>query len=302
MTHPRPHAPARPHAYGVVGAGRVGSVVAARLHAAGRPVVGISARSQASLLRARTLVPEVPVRPAADVAADCDVLVLAVPDDALVAVCEELSTVLWPGQVVVHTSGRHGLDALSAATRVGARAVALHPAMTFTGSAVDLGRGCAMGLTAADTERALAEDLAAVLGGTPVWIDDADRVRYHAALSHGANHLVTLVAQARDLLQGIGAGAEAATILRPLLEAALDNALDLGDAALTGPIARGDVTTVRAHVDALATEPSSTRDAYVAMAHATTERAAADGRLDPATAAVLDAALDERPRVTGPVR
>ena len=59
MTHPRPHAPARPHAYGVVGAGRVGSVVAARLHAAGRPVVGISARSQASLLRARTLVPEV---------------------------------------------------------------------------------------------------------------------------------------------------------------------------------------------------------------------------------------------------
>ena len=135
-----------------------------------------------------------------------------------------------------------------------------------------------------------------------MWIDDADRVRYHAALSHGANHLVTLVAQARDLLQGIGAGAEAATILRPLLEAALDNALDLGDAALTGPIARGDVTTVRAHVDALATEPSSTRDAYVAMAHATTERAAADGRLDPATAAVLDAALDERPRVSGPVR
>ena len=121
MTHPRPHAPARPHAYGVVGAGRVGSVVAARLHAAGRPVVGISARSQASLLRARTLVPEVPVRPAADVAADCDVLVLAVPDDALVAVCEELSTVLRPGQVVVHTSGRHGLDALSAATRVGAQ-------------------------------------------------------------------------------------------------------------------------------------------------------------------------------------
>ncbi|MCX6406543.1 MAG: DUF2520 domain-containing protein [Propionibacteriales bacterium] len=302
MTYPRPHAPARPRTYGVVGAGRVGSVVAARLHAAGRPVVGISARSQASLLRARTLVPEVPVRSAAEVAAACDVLVLAVPDDALVAVTEELSSVLRPGQVVVHTSGRHGLDALSAATRVGARAVALHPAMTFTGSAVDLGRECAIGLTAGDAERELAEDLAAVLGGTPVWIDDADRVRYHAALSHGANHLVTLVAQARDLLQGIGAGAEAATILRPLLEAALDNALDLGDAALTGPIARGDVTTVRAHVDALATELSSTRDAYVAMAHATTERAAADGRLDPATAAVLDAALDERPRVPGRVR
>jgi predicted short-subunit dehydrogenase-like oxidoreductase (DUF2520 family) len=291
------HEPARPrtdaHTYGVVGAGRVGSVVAARLHAAGRTVVGLSARSDASLLRARTLAPEVPVLPAVEVAARADVVVLAVPDDALVAVAEELSSVLRPGQVVVHTSGRHGLDALSAATRVGARPVALHPAMTFTGSALDLGRGCAMGLTAGPAERELAEDLAVALGGTPVWIDDADRVRYHAALSHGANHLVTLVAQARDLLQGIGAGAEAAQILRPLLEAALDNALELGDAALTGPVARGDVTTVRAHVDALASEPRSTHDAYVAMAHATAERAARDGRLRPEVATAVESALAE---------
>lgn len=312
MTHPRQHDPARERSidgparertsddaarerttYGVVGAGRVGSVLAARLRAAGRDVVGISARSDASALRARTLVPDVPVLSPAEVAARSDVLVLAVPDDALVAVSEELSTVLRPGQVVVHTSGRHGLDALRSAARVGARPVALHPAMTFTGSSVDLGRSCAMGLTAGDAEREVAEDLAVTLGGTPVWIDDADRVRYHAALSHGANHLVTLVAQARELLHGIGAGAEASQILRPLLEAALENALDLGDAALTGPIARGDVTTVRAHVDALATEPASTRDAYVAMAHATTERAAADGRLDAATAAVVESALDE---------
>lgn len=304
MTHPRQHDPARATAartatdlgapsYGVVGAGRVGSVVAARLRAAGRTVVGISARSDASRLRARTLVPDVPVLDPATIAARADVLVLAVPDDALVAVTEQLSSVLRPGQVVVHTSGRHGLDALGAATRAGARPVALHPAMTFTGAAVDLGRTCAMGVTAGPGELALAEELAVTLGGIPVRIDDADRVRYHAALSHGANHLVTLVAQARELLQGIGAGAEASQILRPLLEAALDNALDLGDAALTGPVARGDVTTVRAHVEALATEPASTRDAYVAMAHATTERARVDGRLDRTTAEALESALDD---------
>lgn len=292
---PRTNAPTHPHTYGVVGAGRVGSVAAARLHAAGRDVVGISARSDASLMRARTLVPSVPVLPAVDVAAWADVLVLAVPDDALVAVCEELSSVLRPGQVVVHTSGRHGLDALGAATRAGARPVALHPAMTFTGSAVDLRRDCAMGLTAGPDERDLAEDLATALGGTPVWIDEADRVRYHAALSHGANHLVTLVAQARDLLQGIGAGAEASQILRPLLEAALDNALELGDAALTGPVARGDVTTVRAHVDALAAEPASTRETYVALAHATTERVASDGRLPLDVAAAVESALLDAP-------
>jgi predicted short-subunit dehydrogenase-like oxidoreductase (DUF2520 family) len=289
--HPRTSADGR--TYGVVGAGRVGSVVAARLVAAGRTVTGISARSQASRLRARTLVPDVPVLDPADVAARSDVLVLAVPDDALVAVAEELASVLRPGQVVVHTSGRHGLDALRSVARAGARPVALHPAMTFTGSALDLGRSCAVGLTAGEGERELAEDLAHVLGGTPVWVDDADRVRYHAALSHGANHLVTLVAQAREMLQGVGAGAEASAILRPLLEAALENALDLGDAALTGPVARGDVTTVRAHVDALADVPTSTRDAYVAMAHATTERAVADGRLSAAVGASLEAALDE---------
>jgi predicted short-subunit dehydrogenase-like oxidoreductase (DUF2520 family) len=304
---PQQHAPATSDGgtvgptYGVVGAGRVGSVVAARLVAAGRTVVGISARSEASRLRARTLVPDVPVLAPDDVAARSDVLVLAVPDDALVAVAEQLAPVLRRGQVVVHTSGRHGLDALRAVVRVGARPVALHPAMTFTGSALDLGRSCAMGLTAGDDERELAEGLAHLLGGTPVWVDDADRVRYHAALSHGANHLVTLVAQAREMLQGVGAGAEASSILRPLLEAALENALDLGDAALTGPVARGDVTTVRAHVDALADGPESTRDAYVAMARATTERATADGRLEPAVGAGIEAALDEA-RPAAPAR
>lgn len=274
--------------YGVVGAGRVGSVVAARLHAAGRRVVGVSARSQASALRAATLAPDVPVLVADDVAARSDVLVLAVPDDVLVDVARTLAR---PGQVVVHTSGRHGLSALEDA---GIRAVAVHPAMTFTGTAADLERPCVVGVTARDADRALAADLASVLGASTLWVDEADRVRYHAALSHGANHLVTLVAQARELLAGIGTGADASDVLRPLLTAALDNALDLGDAALTGPVARGDAGTVAAHLDALAGTPRSTRDAYAALAHATTDRAAADGRLDAETAARLTDVLDAK--------
>lgn len=296
------HHMTRPRAltYGVVGAGRVGSVLAARLHAAGESVV-LSARSEASLHRARTLAPEVPVLAPVDAARAADVLVLAVPDDALVAVTEELVArrAIRAGQVVVHTSGRHGLDALHAAALVGARPVALHPAMTFTGAPVDLDRTCVMGVTAGPGEIALAEELATTLGGTPVRIADEDRVRYHAALSHGANHLVTLVAQARELLAGIGTGAEAADVLRPLLTAALDNALALGDDALTGPVARGDVTTVRAHLDALEDAAPDTRDAYVALARATTDRAARDGRLDAATADRLDEALDEQ---AAPVR
>ena len=73
------------------------------------------------------------------------------------------------------------------------------------------------------------------------------RTLYHAGLAHGANHLVTLVTEAMEMLAAAGADDPAGT-LRPLLTAALDNALEQGDAALTGPIVRGDVNTVRAHL------------------------------------------------------
>jgi len=279
---------------GVIGAGRVGSVLAAKFLTAGHPVVGVSGRSPASRLRIQALLPDVDVLAPADVAARADVLVLAVPDDALIRVAEELASVVRPGQVVLHTSGRHGTDALAALARVGARAIAFHPAMTFTGTDVDLDRTCVFGLTAAPAEHALAEELVADLGGTPMWIDEADRTLYHSALAHGANHLVTIVAQSMDLLRQAGA-ADPAAVLRPLLDAALSNALAYGDAALTGPVVRGDVTTIRAHVDALAEArtPAATRDAYNTLARATAARAEVDGRLEPVAARNIRQALTE---------
>jgi predicted short-subunit dehydrogenase-like oxidoreductase (DUF2520 family) len=281
---------------GVVGAGKVGSGLAARLRAAGYPVVGVSGRSEASRLRISTLLPGVAVLEPEQVAAAADVLVLAVPDDSLIAVAEQLaaSGAVRPGQYVLHTSGRHGLDALAALTRLGARPIAFHPAMTFTGTAVDLERGPVFGLTAAAADRPLAEELVAALHGVAMWVDEADRALYHAALAHGANHLVTLVAQSMDLLRTAGA-ADPAAVLRPLLTAALDNVLAYGDAALTGPVVRGDVTTIRAHVDALAASDvdDATIDAYLELARATARRAEADHRLDAATAGTIRQVLDE---------
>ncbi len=287
---------------GIVGAGRVGSVVGATLRSAGHEIVAVSARSDASLLRAATTLPGVPVLAPTEVAQRADLLVLAVPDDTLVALSEELagSGSVRPGTIVAHTSGRHGLAALEALSRAGARPIALHPAMTFTGASGDLDRPCVWGVTAHDAERGTAEALVKDLGGSVLWVDEDDRVRYHAALAHGANHLVTLVAQSLELLRGVGslpadAAATPADVLRPLLEAALANALAMGDAALSGPVARGDVTTVRAHVDALAEAPDSTRAAYTAMAAATADRAEGDGRLDTRSAdAVRDAVAPER--------
>lgn len=286
-----PVSAARPATVGVVGAGRVGAVLAAKFRAAGHPIVGVSGRSAATRLRVQTLLPGVYTVGPIELAQRADILVLAVPDDALAEVAASLAIHARPGQVVLHTSGRHGLDVLRPFTRVGARAIAFHPAMTFTGTEVDLDRTCAFGLTADPENRDLAEALVAELGGTPEWIEDADRVAYHAALSHGANHLNTVVAQAMDVLREAGV-ADPSALLRPLLTAALDNALAYGDAALTGPVARGDVATVRAHTAEL-TETPDVLDTYVALARATAARAAVSGRIDAATAAALRQVLSE---------
>ncbi|MBA2773700.1 MAG: DUF2520 domain-containing protein [Nocardioidaceae bacterium] len=286
---------------GVIGAGRVGAVLAAALREAGHPIAAVAGESGASRTRIETLLPGVRIDKPSAVAKACDLLLLTVPDDSLDNVVRMLvaSGAIHSGQYVVHTSGRHGLDVLEPATSIGAHGVALHPAMTFTGTDVDLDRltGCVYGVSADVTERPLAEALVSDLRGTIVWVAEEHRALYHAALAHGANHLVTLVSQAMEMLRQAGSADPAAT-LRPLLGAALDNALAYGDAALTGPIVRGDVETVREHLrtmvaggadGALAT---STVQSYVAMARATADHAVSDGRLDPRRAAALAEVLD----------
>jgi len=281
---------------GVVGAGRVGAVVAAALQAAGHEITAVAGESAASRTRIETLLPTVHVDKPTAVARSCDLLLLTVPDDMLANVVTMLaaSGALHRDQYVVHTSGKHGLAVLEPAAAVGAHVLAMHPAMTFTGTDVDLDRlpGCVFGVTGEPATRSLAETLVADLGGRMVTVEEDRRTLYHAGLAHGANHLVTLVAQAMDLLRASGADDPAGT-LRPLLTAALDNALTYGDAALTGPIVRGDVETVRAHLlDVAATSPA-TLESYVVMARATANRAVLDGRLLPIRAAKLVGVLND---------
>jgi predicted short-subunit dehydrogenase-like oxidoreductase (DUF2520 family) len=280
---------------GVVGAGKVGAVLAARLREAGHEIVSAAGESDASRDRAAALLPGVPLMKPSAVARSCDLLLLTVPDDMLPNVVRVLadSGSLREGQYVVHTSGRHGLAVLAPAAAVGAQVIALHPAMTFTGTTVDLERldGCVFGLAAGPAERALAEELVAELGGRVTWVPEEMRTLYHAGLAHGANHLVTLVSEAMDLLAAAGSDDPAGT-LRPLLEAALDNALAHGDAALTGPIVRGDVQTVAAHLKDIEANRPDTLPSYVTMARATLDRAVTDGRVLPIRAARIVALLD----------
>jgi predicted short-subunit dehydrogenase-like oxidoreductase (DUF2520 family) len=295
---------------GVVGAGRVGAVLAAALQTAGHSIVAAAGESDASRSRIADLLPGVPVAKPTAVARACDLLLLTVPDDMLGNVVRTMvdAGAIRPGQYVAHTSGRHGLAILEPAAAIGAHVMAVHPAMTFSGTSVDLARltGCVFGLTAASpADRAFAEALVGDLGGKPMWVPEEMRTLYHAGLAHGANHLVTLVTEAMEILSAAGATDPAGT-LRPLLTAALDNALDHGDAALTGPIVRGDAGTVAAHLDDIRANAPQTLGSYVSMARATLDRAVSDGRLVPIRALkikkLLDAASPEVAPVETPTR
>ena len=231
------------------------------------------------------------------VLANAELVLLAVPDDALADLVTGLAaTGAWQaGQIVVHTSGRHGVGVLDAARPHHVLPLALHPAMTFTGTAMDLDRlgEAAFGVTTDEVLRPVAEALVVEMGGDPVWIEEEDRAAYHAALAHGANHLVTLTSEAMELLSRAGVE-EPRHVIGPLMRAALDNALRLGDAALTGPVARGDVGTVEDHLRELDRLSPEIRRTYVALARATALRALDSGRLRPTTAEpLLDTLSDQ---------
>jgi len=283
----------------VVSAGRVGSVLGAALAGAGHTVVAASGVSRASAHRAAELLPGVPLLPPDEVARRADLVLLAIPDDVLAGTVRGLAAVhaLRGGQIVVHTSGAHGVDVLAPAADAGALPLALHPAMTFAGRPEDLQRitACSFAVTADPADEAawsVGEALVVEMGADPVRVPQAARPLYHAALTHGANHLVTLVAECADLLRSAGIN-PAERLLGPLLSAALDNALRHGDRALTGPVVRGDVGTVRVHLRVLAETEPAALPAYRALAERTAERALAAGLLPQQAAADIGAALAE---------
>jgi predicted short-subunit dehydrogenase-like oxidoreductase (DUF2520 family) len=257
--------------------------MAVALARAGHRVVAASALSEASLRRISRSLPEAAIATPEEVVARSDLVLLTVPDDALPGLVAGLAATAVPleGRLLVHASGRHGLAVLDPAVRRGALPLALHPVMTFTGGIDDAKRmaGICFGVTAPDPLMLVAEALVVEMGGEPVFIAEDKRSTYHAAIASAANHLVTLVVQASDLLRAAGVPNPSA-MLGPLLGAALENVLALGDAALTGPVARGDADTVAAHVEAIRAAAPEALPAYLALARLTADRALAAGTLD----------------------
>ncbi|MFE2993469.1 Rossmann-like and DUF2520 domain-containing protein [Nocardia sp. NPDC059246] len=277
---------------GIVSAGRVGSALGVALERAGHVVFGVSAISDASVRRATTRLPDSRILPAEEVAGRSELLILAVPDSELPGLVAGLAaaTAVRAGTIVVHTSGANGVGVLAPLTALGTLPLAIHPAMTFTGHDEDVARlaNACFGVTAADDiGYAIGQSLVIEMGGEPVRVAEENRTLYHAALAHGSNHLVTLILDAVEALRAALSGPGllgqqtvddqpnglAERMLAPLASAALDNALRRGPAALTGPVARGDVAAVAAHLDALEALNPRLAAGYRALSLRSAERA-----------------------------
>ena len=276
---------------GIISAGRVGTALGVALERVDHVVVACSAVSRASRQRAERRLPDTPVEPVPDVAGNAELLLLAVPDTELPSLVSGLAatSAVRPGTIVVHTSGVNGLEVLAPLSVLDCIPLAIHPAMAFTGSDEDIARlpDACFGVTAADeVGYAIAQSLVLEIGGEPFRVPEQARTLYHAALAHAGNHLVTVITDALDALRAAVSGTEllgqqlvdnqpggiAERILGPLARAALENTLQRGQAALTGPIARGDAGGVAGHLRALQTVDPQLAQAYRVNAMRTAEK------------------------------
>lgn len=285
-------------AVGVVGPGRVGTALGAALAGGGQSVVAVAGRTAGptrSLTQFIEAVPHATAMSVVGVAQAADLVLLTVGDDELATLVRGVAAddAVRPGSRWVHTSGRHGAGVLRPIALAGGRVAACHPAQTFP--TPEAGRralpGTAWAVTAASSDRAWAHALVAGLSGRPFDVREADRVRYHAALSVGANGTSAVVALARDLLLSTGITAPE-EFLEPLVTRAAIGAAHDGAAALTGPVRRGDQHTVTAHLADLSAVLPEAVPAYRALALLALSYARRAG-LDEARAAAVRSILEE---------
>lgn len=213
---------------GIIGAGRVGPVLGAALANAGHAIIGISAVSDASRDRAEAMLPGVPVLAIPELVERSELVILAVPEGELAALVAGLAAAgAWqPGQLVLHTAPSYGTGVLAPATAIGAIPLAVHPAMAFTGTSIDLSRlresYCAV--TSPSVVQPIGQALVVEMGAEPVIVEEEDRAAYAEAIATATSFSAAIVGQATGILAAIGMDAPG-RILAPLVRSAVENAL-----------------------------------------------------------------------------
>lgn len=261
----------RPRTVALIGPGRAGTTMAAALIDAGWVLGGVAGRtpdSESALAVASRF--DVVVGTASEIVVDAALVLIATPDREIERVASEIAEAVAPSALVVHCSGARALEVLDV---VVARIGAIHPLLTMPGG--DTGHDPLSGVWCATAGDPEVETIARELGMIPFSVLDSERGSYHAAACIASNHLVALLAQV-----------EACThvpleVFLPLVRTTVENVAARGPVgALTGPVARGDLDTVRSHIAAI---PDAERPAYVALAR----RAAVLAGRDPDAGGVL---------------
>ena len=296
--HPHSHsAPGEPPLIGIVGAGAVGSALGLALSRAGWPVTAVASRDKGRRERFRSLVPGTRAFAEANALLDeVELVVLAVPDDAIAQVAGGLH--MYGGQAMVHTSGLLGAEVLTAAMAAGTQIGAFHPLVAFadTERAVEALKGATVAIEGDPQLADLLARMAEAIGAVPVRLAPGSKTAYHAAAVLAAGGVVALL----DAIAEVGrvAGLDEAgslAVYGPLIRQTLGNASAIGIRnALTGPMTRGDVGTLEAHLDGLARLAPDALDVYLALARRELALAEDRGALAPEVAARLRASLANR--------
>ncbi|MFL5648554.1 MAG: Rossmann-like and DUF2520 domain-containing protein [Chloroflexota bacterium] len=303
--HPHPHVhsqPGEPPVIGIVGAGAVGTALGVALTRAGWPIHAVASRDPERRDRFRSLVEVTRVfadpEPILD---EVELIILAVPDDVVPVLAGSLR--MYSGQAMVHTSGALGAEVLAPAMAAGTQIGGFHPLVAFadTERAVAALHGATVAVEGDDELASLLGDMAEAIGANPVRLAPGSKAAYHAAAVLAAGGFVALL----DAIAVLGrvAGLDEAgslAIYGPLIEGTLGNARALGiRGALTGPMTRGDIGTLEAHLATLSEHAPAVLDLYVAAAVREVALAEERGALAPEAATkrrdVLAAALRRRP-------
>ncbi|MDP8960102.1 MAG: DUF2520 domain-containing protein [Actinomycetota bacterium] len=256
----------------IVGPGRLGTVLAAALARAGHHIVAAGGGGEASRARFRARFPAAAsFADPASTTVEADLVVVATPDDVVESVVIALARAdaVGDGQRVVHVAGSLGLAPLRAAQLAGARIAACHPAQTVPAADAppEVLLGAPWAVTTAPSDRGWARALVHQVGGVPYEVADDCRALYHAALVIASNAVGAAVAVARRLLVAARID-EPAIFLATLSHQSVDNVLTDGAGAITGPVARADVGTLRRHLDELDAEVPTLAVAYRALSTA----------------------------------
>jgi predicted short-subunit dehydrogenase-like oxidoreductase (DUF2520 family) len=279
---------------GFIGAGTVGTALAVRLSSRGYPIVAISSRSRTSAENLARAVNSCRVFDNQGVADNAQLVFVTTPDDFIASV---VSQIRWhPGQSVVHCSGAASTDILQPAKELGAQVGAFHPLQTFASAkqAIENIPGSTFTLEAEEPLLNTLKDMATALDGHWVKLKASDKVLYHASAVIACNYLVTLVKLATDLWQTFNIPPRQATqALLPLLRGTIHNIETVGiPQCLTGPIARGDIGTIKKHLNALEKTVPTLLSTYRELGLQTIPIALAKGRINQSQAQELQATLE----------